>query len=245
MLHRDDSGRRSVIDELLLRVRRGDSTPTRALRDAYKWAQRWNLPHGRLARTLYGALYRAHDLYEDARELAGAKLLYEPMVRARFDHVGSELKVTALPYVQGHARITVGDNCSFGYFSVRSGRFVDRPVLTFGDHVSVASRVVFVVNRSISIGSHVGISGRCWISDSDGHPSDIERRLRGEQELAAEEIQPLTIEDYVWIGHGAHVLKGVTIGRGAVVAAGSVVTSDVPAGALAMGVPARIVRQPW
>jgi acetyltransferase-like isoleucine patch superfamily enzyme len=47
----------------------------------------------------------------------------------------------------------------------------------------------------------------------------------------------------VWIGRGAHILKGVTIGRGAIVAAGSVVASDVPAGAMAMGVPARIVKR--
>lgn len=237
--------RMRMIDEVVLKVRRGDSGAARTLRDVYRWAQRWNLPEGRVSRRVFGAMYRAFDAYTDARELAGAKLLVEPMVRARFHRVGRNLHATSLPYVRGHARVTVGDDCSFGYFSIRSGRFVDEPELIFGNSVSVAMKVVFVVNRRITIGDHVGISGRCWISDSDGHPTDIDRRMRGERELTAADIQPLTIEDHVWIGHGSHILKGVTIGRGAVIAAGSVVTSDVPPGALAMGVPARIIKQPW
>jgi maltose O-acetyltransferase len=67
--------------------------------------------------------------------------------------------------------------------------------------------------------------------------------MRGETELLENEIAPVTIQDYAWIGRGAHVLKGVTIGRGAVVAAGSTVVTDVPDGALAMGVPARVLKR--
>jgi len=231
-----------ALDELVLRIKRGDSMAARTARDVYYWAQRWNLPQSRLSRSVFGALYRAHDVYENARDYASSKLLYEPMVRARFHKVGKDLQVAKLPYVVGHARVTIGDGCRFGYFSIRSGRFVDDPELLIGNSVSVATGVTFVVNRLITIHDHVGIAGRTWISDSDGHPADVERRLRGVQELDESDIRPLTIEEHVWVGHGAHILKGVTIGRGAVVAAGSVVTSDVPAGALAMGVPARIVR---
>ena len=234
----------SVLDQLVLRIKRGDSAATRAARDVYLWAQRWSLPDGEVMRRVFGAMYRGHDAYLATREYLTSKLLVEPMVRARFHAVGQGTRVSALPYVRGHARVTVGNDCEFGYFSIRSGRFVDQPELVFGNSVHVSSGVIFVVNRRISIGDNTGIAGKCWISDSDGHPVDLERRLRGE-DITAEDIQPLTIEDHVWIGHGSHVLKGVTIGRGAVVAAGSVVTSDVPAGALAMGVPARILRQPW
>jgi acetyltransferase-like isoleucine patch superfamily enzyme len=234
----------SVLDQLVLRIKRGDTAAARTARDVYRWAQRWSLPQSTVTRRLFGALYRGHDLYEAAREYLGGKLVYEPMVRARFHKVGSGVQLSALPYVVGHAQVTIGDDCQFGYFSIRSGRFVDRPELVFGNSVMVSSGVIFVVNRRISVGDHTGIAGKCWISDSDGHPVELERRLRGE-ELTPEDIRPLTIEDHVWIGHGSHILKGVTIGRGAVVAAGSVVTGDVPAGALAMGVPARILRQPW
>lgn len=230
-----------AIDDLVLRIKRGDSMATRTARDVYYWTQRWNLPETKLSRALFSALYRAHDVYENTRDYAASKLLYEPMVRARFHKVGKDVQVSKLPYVVGHARVTIGDSCRFGYFSIRTGRFTDEPELIIGNGVSVATDVTFVVNRLITIHDNVGIAGRTWISDSDGHPADVERRLRGE-DITENDIRPLTIEEYVWIGHGVHILKGVTIGRAAVVAAGSVVTGDVPAGALAMGVPARIVR---
>jgi acetyltransferase-like isoleucine patch superfamily enzyme len=165
-------------------------------------------------------------------------------VRARFHSVGDNLHVTALPYIKGHARITIGDNCRFGYFSVSTGRFVDDPELIFGNDCSVSSNVRFVVNKSIRIGNNVGIASQCWLSDSDAHPSDLDRREAGE-DLVEDDIKPLTIGDFAWLGHGAHLLKGASLGKGCVVAAGSVVTNDVPDGALAMGVPARILKRPW
>lgn len=54
--------------------------------------------------------------------------------------------------------------------------------------------------------------------------------------------KPITVEEEVWIGCGAIVLQGVTIGRGSVIAAGSVVTRSIPPGVLAAGVPAKVVR---
>ena len=234
----------SLVDDVLLQLRRSEAPPARALRDVYRWALRWNVPMNRLTRGLYAGAFRAHDLFQTTRELTAAKLLYEPMVRARFDEVGEGLHVSAMPYIRGHARVRIGRDCRFGYFSIASGRFLRDPELIIGDRVTVASHVRFVVNQRITIGNQVGIAGRCWISDSDGHPSDPERRARGE-DITADDIEPVTVEDRVWIGHGVHILKGVTLGEACVVAAGSVVNKDVPAGALAMGVPARIIKQPW
>ena len=54
--------------------------------------------------------------------------------------------------------------------------------------------------------------------------------------------QPVKIEDGVWIGGGAIILPGVTIGRNAVIGAGAVVTKDVPANAVAIGSPAKVLR---
>ncbi|MCH8614300.1 sugar O-acetyltransferase [Arsenicicoccus dermatophilus] len=69
------------------------------------------------------------------------------------------------------------------------------------------------------------------------HPLDPV--ARGEGWEAAE---PITIEDDVWLGGGALVLAGVTVGRGSVVGAGAVVTKDVPPGVVVVGNPARVVR---
>jgi acetyltransferase-like isoleucine patch superfamily enzyme len=151
--------------------------------------------------------------------------------------------VTNAPYVRGHARIRIGAQCTFSSLNVRTGRFRDAPLLEIGDESFVAFGVMFQLNDHIKLGKHVLVAGNSTIQDSDGHPSDTEKRMRGETELGEGDIAPVTIGDYAWLGRSAHVLKGVTIGKGAVVAAGSVVVSDVPDGALAMGVPARVLKR--
>lgn len=84
---------------------------------------------------------------------------------------------------------------------------------------------------SITIGDDVLISENVTIRDSDNH------NLQGSKVTA-----PIVIQDRVWIGMNAIILKGVTIGEGAVVAAGAVVTHDVPAHTLVAGVPAKVIR---
>jgi acetyltransferase-like isoleucine patch superfamily enzyme len=86
--------------------------------------------------------------------------------------------------------------------------------------------------REISIGDDVAIAKNVTIRDCDNH----EMRHRGKT------TQPVTIGNHVWIGMHAIILKGVTIGDGAVIAAGSVVVKDVPPASLVAGVPARVIR---
>jgi len=86
---------------------------------------------------------------------------------------------------------------------------------------------------SITIGNGVAISKGVTIRDSDNHS------INGSKKISA----PIIIEDHVWIGLNATILKGVRIGSGAVVAAGAVVTRDVPENAIVGGVPARIIKE--
>ena len=94
--------------------------------------------------------------------------------------------------------------------------------------------------ESIAIGDNVTIGANCTIVDTDFHPLRSEdRRLKPQEAKTA----PIVIEEEVFIGMTCLVLKGVRIGRGSVVGAGSVVTRDVPAGDIIDGNPARVIRE--
>jgi maltose O-acetyltransferase len=88
----------------------------------------------------------------------------------------------------------------------------------------------------ITIGDDVQIGPNVQLL-TPTHPIDPDLR-RANWEAA----EPITIEDNVWLGGGAIVLAGVTIGTDSVIGAGSVVTRDIPAGVVAVGQPARVVR---
>lgn len=92
---------------------------------------------------------------------------------------------------------------------------------------------------SISIGHHVVISERVVLRDSDNHTiKDLEAISSDESAGTA----PIVVGDHVWIGMNVIVLKGVTIGEGAVVAAGSVVNKDVQPHCLVAGAPAKVIK---
>ena len=91
-----------------------------------------------------------------------------------------------------------------------------------------------VCSERIDIGEGTFIGNGVVIRDDDQHTMCVE----GEQKA-----QPITIGKHVWIGQNAMILKGVNIGDGAVIAAGAVVTKDVPAGCLAAGVPAKVIKK--
>ena len=231
----------SALDRWLVAVKRRETPAACLAHDAYRFWRDLHLPDVRSIRWAYRTAGLAFDAYVDASESLRAKLLWEPMLRARCQRMGRRVDVRNAPYVRGHVRIHIGDDCYLSSFTVESGRFKDRPELLIGRHCHVGYGAFFSVNDRIAIGDHVGISQRVAIQDSDGHPSDLRRRVRGES-LGESDLAPVTIHDYAWIGRDAHVLKGVTIGAGAIIASGSVVAGDVPDGAVAMGVPARVIR---
>lgn len=123
--------------------------------------------------------------------------------------------------------------------------------VTIGEHVYIGPGTRIVCDSAVTIGSYVLIADQVDIADTDSHALDW--RARREEltasatdapfSRAAIATAPVVIEDDVWIGVKATVLKGVRIGRGAVVAAGAVVTQDVEPFTLVAGVPARKLRE--
>ena len=110
--------------------------------------------------------------------------------------------------------------------------------LTIGDDVDLAYGVLITTGGGVKIGDRTMVGYRAQII-SGGHiiPPKPERMFD-----AGDQYEPVEIKNDVWIGGNAMILPGVTIGEGAVVAAGSVVTKDVPPFAIVGGSPAKLIR---
>ena len=119
-----------------------------------------------------------------------------------------------------------------GSFIMKRNYFMNANLISIGKHSHVNTQCILDGRGGITIGSSVSISHRVNI-------------MTGSHDYKSTNFQgifkPIVIEDYAWIGVGATILQGVTIGRGAVVCAGAVVTKDVPAYAVVAGVPAKTI----
>ncbi|GAA2542643.1 galactoside O-acetyltransferase [Streptomyces fimbriatus] len=127
--------------------------------------------------------------------------------------------------------------------SVGRGVWIEPPLhVAYGSHVHLGDDVyvnfglTLVDDVEVFVGDRVMFAPHVTISTT-GHPVHPELRRDGSQFSA-----PVRIEDDVWIGAGAVILPGVTVGRGSVVGAGSVVTADVPPMTVVAGTPARVLR---
>ncbi len=137
------------------------------------------------------------------------------------------------PKVVNNGGSIVTGNCHF-FNGVRLEVYKGA-TLTIGNGTYINRNSVVIAVGSVKIGKNCRIAWDVVIMDSDLHPVD-----ENEQPIVS---QPVVIEDNVWIGCRSIVLKGVRIGEGAIVAAGSVVTKNVPARVIVAGVPARVVSE--
>ena len=106
-----------------------------------------------------------------------------------------------------------------------------------GDHTRIGLHNTII--GPVDIGSHVNLAQGITVSALNHNFSDTNKRI-DEQGVSTNQV---TIEDDVWIGANAVILPGVTIGEHCVVAAGAVVTKDVPPHSLVAGVPAKVIKK--
>lgn len=111
----------------------------------------------------------------------------------------------------------------------------EQAILEIGDSF-INREVKIVCNNHIKIGDGCIIAMGTVIRDNDGGNHKIKSSNYVNN-------KPVVIGNHVWLGENVMILKGVTIGEGCVIAAGSLVTKDIPSRCLAMGVPAKVVRE--
>ena len=136
----------------------------------------------------------------------------EEMIRRHFKRTGEKFKIEQPFHCDFWERVSIGENFFSNY-----------------------NFVVLAGNR-IEIGDNVMFAPDCGLYAA-GHPFDVETR-----NLGLEYAWPIRIGNNVWIGGGTKIMGGVTIGDNTVIAAGSIVTRDIPANVLAGGNPCRVIR---
>ena len=230
-----------MIENLILKIRRGDTPFYRSLRSLARGVRGSSLPLPRALNPLLRAGFNLQAAIADAFRWAVTYFYREPLFRGRCESFGKRVRVSRMPFVVGHAKIYVGDDVNFfGKMDVFSGRIFDEPRLVLHDRVDIGHNVVFVVNKEIVIEEDVNVASGVRFMDSDAHPRDAADRI-ADLPPKPEEIKPVRICKNAWIGQNAFILKGVTVGEGAVVGVNSVVVNDIPPYSVALGNPARVV----
>ena len=122
--------------------------------------------------------------------------------------------------------------------------------VSIGSNTAIGANTIIMCATNIRIGNNVLVSFDCLISDNDSHPLNyLDRRHDLSNVLSCTpknwdnvNISSIFIGDDVWIGAKSVILKGITIGNGSIVAAGSVVSKSVPPNSIVAGNPAKVVK---
>lgn len=145
--------------------------------------------------------------------------------------------------------VVIGRHCTIGaaFIALFGGK------ITVGENTYIGPETSLQSKERITIGNNVIVANNVILLDNNNHPTSSEMRMKMSacQDFINDELwtwkyadsAPITIEDNVWIGRDARILKGVTVGKGSIIALGAVVTRDVPAYSVAAGNPARVVKQ--
>ena len=157
-------------------------------------------------------------------------------LRKKVQHLGKGVSIQGRIKVVNHGLIQIGDDCQLitEYQPLRLA--VGRKARLFIGEGTIINSAIIAAQCEVKIGKNCRLAPFVHFMDSDFH--DVKDRSQ------AGKAAPITIGDHVRLGAHVMVLRGVTIGAGAEILPGSVVTRDVPAGALFGGVPAtKIVRE--
>ena len=230
---------------ILANIRGGRGPVYGPLKRIAKLLLQFHLPVSGPARPLFRLLYRVHVFGREGLIWTRRFFWYEPLFRSQCTAVGAQFQMEQLPYLVGQGSISIGSGVRLsGKPSISfTNRYAwGQPQLTIGDRTFIGHGCSFAVAKSIQIGAGCLLAGGVQVRDHDGHPLDAERRRAGEP-APDDRVRPVAIGDDAWVGANASILKGVTIGARAVVAADAVVTQDVEPDCVVGGNPARVLRR--
>lgn len=140
-----------------------------------------------------------------------------------------------------NSKLILEEDASFvltGKAMIQSGAmiFVGRGKTLKIGRSTFTSNIKILAHDDITIGDNCIFGWECQIFSGDGHP------IYQEESIINKDV-PVVIEDNVWVGSRALILKGVRVGKGSIVAAGAVVTKNVPPNCIVAGNPAKVVKE--
>jgi acetyltransferase-like isoleucine patch superfamily enzyme/acyl carrier protein len=162
-------------------------------------------------------------------------LALSPVYLRHCTRVGKRARTRGMPFIENLGRIEIGDDFNFVSLFVRSHLVTGHEgFLEIGNAVNINFGAAISAHEHVKIGDRVRMGPYAIVMDSDYHAA----RDRGERPTA-----PIVIGEDVWLAGRVSVLRGSRIGKGSVITAGSVVSGEIPAGVIAGGVPARVIRR--
>lgn len=188
-------------------------------------------------------LFRLHNkvqqLYKD---------LWSSYIKSQFKSCGEFLSIAPSLVHMGLNKVSIGNNFRAGErlklrtFDCWEGSTYT-PEITIGNNVNIETDCHISAINKVSIGDNVLIASFVYISDhSHGDVNAMDGWMDAPLRRPLFSKGSVVIEDDVWLGEKVTVMPGVHIGRGAVIGANSVVTKDIPAYAIAVGSPARVIK---
>jgi len=174
--------------------------------------------------------YFYHKLFSGFYHLGG-RVLFEDNV-----------KVTNPNFIYLGNGVSLNNNCEIGVIKDNLDHFnnTQTPILEIEDGVGISKGAVIVALKCIQIKKNTMIGPYCFIADYDHSYQDVNKPIVHQPLM---NINPVVIEEGVWIGAHVSICSGVTIGKNSVIGAGSVVTKNIPSYSVAVGVPAKIIKK--
>ena len=165
------------------------------------------------------------------------------LVRRFLTPTGRRMELDGMLFLGRGVRLQIGRRGR-----VRFGRWVwighgtkircHEGAVRIGDKTVVGQECTISAYQHVSIGEQCIVADRVMLIDFDHNVAEVERPIRV-QGIYKRDVR---VGNNVWIGYGAQILRGVSIGDNAIIGASAVVTKDVPANAVVAGVPARVIR---
>ncbi|TCS42378.1 acyltransferase [Reinekea marinisedimentorum] len=212
----------------------------RAARKTVELARYGQLP---TVAVIHKPLWVIHHAVRQGCQQLVQQCYFTPLFKSQLAAAPRRLQLySGMPQLSGGLQLSIGEGSRISGISSFFGRSsAQAPVCRIGANVDIGWQSTIAAGRTVILEDNVRIAGRCYLAGFPGHPEDPAGRIAGQPETD-DQVGDIVLKNNVWLATGVTVIAGVTIGENSIIAAGSVVTKDIPANVVAGGVPAKVLR---